>query len=265
MLCESGQVRLNSQLARAGEILKPGDLIELWEDFAESARLLNSPSRVKLDVRYEDESVLLVNKPRELACLRQRESEEITLADLIASHCESCLHAGRDPREAGLVQRLDFFTEGLILAAKSRDVWEALHEAILSGKIQKSYLALVEGPAKKGKTLIDFALKSSSRGEKMLVRFKEKDETHQSVCEFISSEFVHGQPCSLVRVQAGRAQRHQVRAHLAAIGNPLLGDALYGARREFENFEGFYLLAESLSFNHPVSKTLMSFKLQRTF
>lgn len=268
-LCEQEKVEVNGKPARAGQSLLPGDtvrILEPWTPVRAQPELADSALEMLF---YEDEHFLVVNKPRAMASVRLRPEDPPTVADWVVSHSASCLTASPDPRESGLVQRLDFYTSGLLLAAKDRESWETLRKQLFAEEIEKSYLALIERRPVKKKFTISIPLAQSKDGKTMCAA-KETGERSpiqlSAVTEIaVVNQLEHdGRGFSLVRAKGRRVRRHQIRAHLALSGHPLVGDQMYGSSTQLEELvpslkEGFLLHAESIAMRHPVTDEQLHF------
>ncbi len=267
--CEAGSIHLNGRKAAPGQRVKERDILSVFSTLgAVSARpeLFSSGEyhlEDYIEVVYEDEHMLLLDKGAGIHSVTLTLDDPPTLADAIAAYEPRCLTASEDPREAGLVQRLDRPTRGLILAAKSARVWRALHAAFSRQEVTKTYLALVEGLVPSSGLSLSGEL--LARAERMQVKDTGEDAGEARLvwaCESLG--------VSLVRVSCVRGQRHQVRAHLAHCGHPLLGDALYGSGEKFaaERFgvvgsSDFFLLASELEFVHPQSGERLMFSTKQ--
>ena len=279
-LCEAGQVFINGYVARAGAFLNQGSIVEVRASI-EPASARNTEvvpdsgtKNRSLQVVFEDEFLLVVRKPRGMSSVTLSEEDPLTLADVLVTYGPQQKNASPDPREAGLLQRLDFWTSGLLLAAKSRPMWERLRKELFEEKIHKSYVALVESVPKKDHFVIESPLIASPDEKQMQVapRSLAGALSATSEVQLLEAFSMKDKPFSLLRVQASRARRHQIRVHLASIGHPLIGDELYGAKRDIRSLpeslrrrvalphEGFLLHAESLSFRHPVTSKEMNLK-----
>ena len=262
-LCEAEGVKVNDRVSRAGVTLKAGDIIEIAElsvgvEFISPKAAGHAP----LQVLFENERMLVVEKPRGISSVRLTSADPVTLADLLAEYCPACVTASPDRREAGLIQRLDFHTSGLAIAAKDRECWEKLREDLMGEQIEKSYLALVEGVPKRNPLRVDVALRQSADGSRMEIAAPEDSPVFhaRSEIELIKQLELSSGKFSIVRVRGRRMRRHQVRIHLAYCGCPLVGDEHYGStttlapvfsesKRVPEN--GFLLHAERIEFRDP--------------
>ena len=262
--CEQGKVLVNGAPQRPGYLLKANEVVELLFDpapvsaRADLAQAAGGPLK-HIQVLFEDAHLLAIEKPRMMHCTRLRTDDPLTVADCLAAYSADASRASEDPREAGMVQRLDYYTSGVLLAAKSREMWQALHRILVGGQIEKEYLALVQGRFKDGPRRIGVPLVDDQGGKKVAV--SPKGRAAHSVVELAQRPDVADGEQDLLLVRGSGMRRHQVRAHLAHIGHPLVGDSLYGAREESFRLicngneregEGFFLHALSVRFLHPV-------------
>lgn len=227
-----------------------------------------------IKVLFEDEFLLALEKPRAMHSITLTPEDSLTLADCVAAYCPQCLGASADQREAGLVQRLDHFTSGVILAAKTPGVWQSLHQMLIGNEVQKTYLALVEGTLAVAEVHISLPLRQSKGGKKMIAVRTSKARTNNFAAktniEGVGTLAFEGdRTVSIGRARARHVARHQIRVHLASFGHPLVGDKLYGAKWELaellrevspneivdnRSIDGFLLHAERVEFIHPVSR-----------
>jgi 23S rRNA pseudouridine1911/1915/1917 synthase len=195
-------------------------------------------------IAYEDEHLLVIDKPAGVVVHPARGHHGGTLAQVLAGR----IAGGDRPERAGIVHRLDRDTSGLLIAARTDAAHAALKAMLAAREISREYLALVEGrPAARAGT-IDAPL---GRDRRVRTRIStDTDEPRPAITHFESERALAGFTLLRVRLQTGRT--HQIRAHLKAIGNPVAGDPEYGhagllgLRRQF-------LHADRLAFRHPVT------------
>ena len=197
-------------------------------------------------VAYEDEHLLVVDKPAGVVVHPARGHASGTLAQALAGR----VAGGSDPARAGIVHRLDRDTSGLLVVARTEPAFEALKAQLRDRELTREYLALVEGrPAARAGT-IDAPL---GRDRRVRTRVStDTDEPRSAVTHFETEEALEGYTLLRVRLETGRT--HQIRAHLLAIGHPVLGDPEYG--RPGGNDIGLarqFLHAGRLAFTHPVT------------
>jgi 23S rRNA pseudouridine1911/1915/1917 synthase len=239
-LFAGGEVRRNGRRADKGDLVAQGDRIELGSELSDP-RARPDP-HVPLLVRYEDEHLVVVDKPAGMPCHPLRPGELGSLANGLLARYPEMDQTGYDARQPGLVNRLDNDTSGLVLAARSISVFNALRAALEGGEIAKTYQALTTRPLAPQR--IELALAPSSRHRSRV----EVSPLGRPACSTVVACWPQGD-LFLIEVRAPRAYRHQVRVHLAALGAPILGDTLYGG----EPGRRHYLHASELRLLHPVT------------
>ena len=261
-LCEEGKIRLNGRAARSGDRASAGDLIEIFDGLAPVVLRPDLAAGVQLEVAYEDAELAVVVKPRAVHTVRLRAEDRLTLADMIAARFPDAAEASPDRREGGAVQRLDFFTSGLVIAAKNPGIWSRLHEMLLAGEVSKSYLALAEGQLE-GQQRIAVPMSASTDGSKTVPAGAEGGAAGETTLRPVCGVLSRCGRSSIVLAESSITKRHQVRFHLASAGHPLVGDEQYGAKCALSDIpaldglnagaDGFLLHAQRLEFCHPTS------------
>ncbi|MCS6912384.1 MAG: RluA family pseudouridine synthase [Myxococcales bacterium] len=264
-LIASGQVRVGGRLARKGLLLAAGDRVELAHMPADDLVVPPVPQpELPLQVLYEDAAVVAINKPVGLPSHPLRAGERGTVASALVARYPECASASQHPREGGLCHRLDTFTSGVLLAARTRDAWTALRRAFQQGEIDKEYLALVQGEPLGERGRIDLPLGPAPGGGRVQVLPRER--AYDAGALEAHTEFAverRGRGVTLLKVHIGVGRRHQIRAHLAYLGLPLYGDLLYGGSRlspelagqltpaEYADAQGPFLHAARLALVSP--------------
>lgn len=207
--------------ARKGERATVGSVIAVQA--AEGVAAVPEPE-LPLIVAFEDDAFVVVDKPPGMASAPLRPGETGTVANALLARYPAMADVGYEPREPGLCHRLDGGTSGLLVAAKHVNAFDAFTSALRGGQVDKRYLAVV----------VDEGLPDGGRCDQPLLAAP-GDARRVEVVEVggraATTEFrvvQRGRGRALVEARAARAFRHQVRAHLAALGAPLLGDPLYG-------------------------------------
>jgi 23S rRNA pseudouridine1911/1915/1917 synthase len=196
------------------------------------------------EVRYEDGDLLVVDKPAGVVVHPARGHRTGTLAQALAGRAAG----GPEPWRAGIVHRLDRDTSGLLVVAKSEEAHRRLRALMKARRIEREYLALVEGqpPARTG--TIDAPLGRDRRERKRIS--VDSDVPRTAVTHFAVERALPGSTLLRVRLETGRT--HQIRAHLQAIGHPVAGDPQYG-RPGLYGLERQFLHAARLAFAHPMT------------
>lgn len=230
----------------------------------------------RLNLLHQDPFVLVINKPSGIhSAINPRSQAPSVAAHLLERFPQSQL-ASKNPLDAGLINRLDFYTSGILLAALEQSCWKLLFEELQQGWIEKHYRAVVEGYAPT-KVVIETMIGSPYRRAKKVRVYqpatKKVSRALPARSEMKRVSFYEQLNCSLVEIVVHCARRHQVRAHAAHIGHPLLGDHLYGSSRSYQSLLRqappgepgepplFFLQAHQVSFRHPMTKESMLFSL----
>ena len=212
-LCEDGRVTRNGKKAKAGDRVVVGDELRV----ASIQWLL--PGGTPPPVLFHDDDVVIVDKPAGVACHPLVPGEGGTVVDSVVVDWPEIAVASLEPREAGLVHRLDTGTSGCLAIARHRRAWDALRDAIPSAS--KTYLALVAGvPTDQ---TVSLAV-SHDQADRRRMRV---DHAGGQLAQTVVGVLSAGTEASLVRLELSGGRRHQLRLHMAAIGHPLIGDDLY--------------------------------------
>jgi len=207
---------------------------------------------------YNDDDVFAVYKPAGMHSVKIPEEGGHSLADDLLEYDPQLAHASRSELDGGLVQRLDFGTSGVLLGAKNRPMWDTLYGALSEGKVEKSYVALLEGQLSETTTVSTF-IGSPHRGAKKMKIYSRPPSPPvralPGTTTFRPLHYLAPFDITVVQAEASPARRHQVRAHAVHIDHPLVGDLLYGSRRTVGALcvtpREFFLHAWRLSFPHP--------------
>jgi 23S rRNA pseudouridine1911/1915/1917 synthase len=244
-LFDDGKVRVDGRVAKKGQTLRPGQRIEVADE-APSEPLIPEPD-APLTVLHEDDALLFIDKPAGWPSHPLAPNEKGTVANALVARFPECASAGEDPREGGLCHRLDIETSGVLVAARDRESWTRVRQAFSERTVDKHYLALVRGPlADDGE--IDLPLKHHPRHPDRVIAAPDDPEAREAISRF--KVLGRALDYALVDVQILTGVLHQVRAHLAAIGAPLVGDPLYGGLDE-PGLLRFFLHAQKLGVEHP--------------
>jgi 23S rRNA pseudouridine1911/1915/1917 synthase len=246
-LLAEGAVRIDGRRARKGDLLH-GDRTLDVEIRADTSAELPAELEPEIPVLFVDTECVAFNKPAGRPGHALRSGERGTVANFIAARFPECLAAGATPFEAGLVHRLDTGTSGVLLAARDRTTWQRLREQFREGTVGKQYLAVVAGAVAGGGEIrrpIEPHPKSRKR-VRVLDEGRASSHARPAITRYRPRSSTSG--ATLLEVEIATGVRHQIRAHLAALGHPVLGDSLYGTGQEDERL---LLHAHRLAFLHP--------------
>lgn len=249
-----GEVRIRGRRARASDPATPGALVEL--DVEGPAGPPEPDPGAPLTVLLEDARFVVVDKPPGVAVHPLAPGEGGTLANAVTARYPECALASPDPREGGAVQRLDLDTSGCVLFARDPDAWALLHAQLGAGTVEKAYRALAVGRlvtggvcsvplAQRGGRAV--AAPDREAEERLLARGlrPRPAETHYEPERRFAAH-------TLLRVRIVTGVMHQIRAHLALLGHPVAGDAVYGgAAAALPGLSRQFLHAARLAFDAP--------------
>lgn len=231
--------------------LKNGD--EVTVDIPEPEELKAEPQDIPIDIVYEDDSLLVVNKPQGMVVHPAAGNPDGTLVNALLFHCKGRLSSINGVIRPGIVHRIDKYTSGLLMVAKTDKAHNFLAAQIKDHSFTREYNAICIGRFKEQTGTVNEPIgRSKFDRKKMCVTYQNCKEavTHYEVLE----EF--GQ-YSLVRFRLETGRTHQIRVHSAFIGHPVLGDDVYG--KPFKGLEGQCLHAKKLGFVHPETDEYMEF------
>ncbi|MBY0545744.1 MAG: RluA family pseudouridine synthase [Candidatus Obscuribacterales bacterium] len=259
-LIDDGQIKVDSQLAKASLKLSGGErvLVNLPEPIECGVKAQEIP----LQVVYEDEHLLVVNKPTGLVVHPGAGVADGTLVNALLNHCRDSLSGISGTMRPGIVHRLDKDTSGLLVVAKNDVAHQNLSAQISARTAKRVYMALVEGtpPAERGTVDKPIGRHKSKRWQMAIVPDGRKAITH---FEVLSTR----EKFSLIKATLQTGRTHQIRVHMASLNCPVVGDLVYNnkttgtetARRKL-GLNGQALHAAYLCFTHPISGQLLEFE-----
>jgi len=246
-LLEEGRVTSGDKPLKKNEKTVAGQ--EICVDIPEAVAVDIVPQNIPLDVVYEDEHVIVVNKPVGMVVHPAPGHPDGTLVNALLYHCGTSLSGINGELRPGIVHRIDRDTSGLIIAAKNDAAHLALAAQLQDHSLARTYTAVAVGGFKEDAGTVDAPIgRHPVDRKKMAVDRKNGREavTHWSVQERYS-----GATLIECRLETGRT--HQIRVHMASIGHPLLGDMVYGAKKPYPGLAGQCLHARKLKFVHPAT------------
>lgn len=244
-LIRDGFVRLNGTTARSRDLLRTGDIVDLTEPPPE--KIDNQPEAIPLDVLFEDDDLIVIDKPAGLVIHPGAGHREHTLINALLHHCPTLSGIGGKERP-GIVHRLDKETSGCLVVAKNDEVHRALSIQFAERTVEKIYLALVSGKLRRSAGVIEEKIgRHRVHRQRMSVTSQRGRSARTEYCALRSSEQASLMECKL---HSGRT--HQIRVHLHHLGHAVLGDKVYASKLA-KNFARQMLHAWKLGFRHPRS------------
>lgn len=253
-LTDEGNILINGKKAKASSKLLYGDRVEI--NLPDPEPVGAQAQDIPLDIVYEDDSLLVINKPRGMVVHPAAGNYDGTLVNALLAHCGSSLSTINGVIRPGIVHRLDKDTTGLLVAAKGDAAHLALSEQLKTRTLKRRYFALVHSNIKEDGGTVDKNLKRSPSDRKKIAVCPAGEGrsavTHYSVLErFGRYTYIN---CDL---DTGRT--HQIRVHMRWLGHPIVGDKTYGVKNEEFNLVGQLLHAGKIGFIHPKSREYMEF------
>lgn len=244
-LIESGDITVNGKPAGKSMKVTSGDRVCINVPDPEPIEAV--PENIPLDIRYEDEYLLVVNKPKDMVVHPAAGNYTGTLVNALLYHCGDSLSGINGVMRPGIVHRIDKDTSGLLMVAKNDFAHRSLAQQIKEHSFRREYQAVVYGRFKEPEGVVDAPIgRNPADRKKMAVTMKNSRHaiTHYEVIREYAS-FSHMR----LRLETGRT--HQIRVHMAYLGHPVAGDPVYGPKKVIKELNGQCLHAGLIGFVHP--------------
>ena len=253
-LIDEGNVLVDGKTVKSNYKLKSGQNIEV--NVPEAKQLDIKAEDIALDIVYEDEHLLVVNKPQNMVVHPAAGNYEGTLVNALMHHCGDSLSGINGVIRPGIVHRIDKDTSGLLLVAKDDATHIGLSEQIKEHSLTRKYIAIVHGNFKNDEGTVDAPIgRHPTDRKKMCITEKNSKNavTHYRVLQRFTEY-------TLVECKLETGRTHQIRVHMASLGHPVLGDKTYGVKKEKYNLSGQLLHAKIVGFIHPITREYMEFE-----
>ena len=253
-LIDEGHIQLNGGKTKANYKLREKDIIDLQIPDVKEVEIL--PENIPLDILYEDKDVIVVNKPQGMVVHPAPGHTSGTLVNALMYHCGEELSGINGEKRPGIVHRIDKDTSGVLMIAKNDAAHQSLAAQLAEHSITRKYNAVVfNGFNEETGTVNQPIGRNPQDRKKMAVTEKHSRHavTHYRVIEKLEK-------FTLIEAQLETGRTHQIRVHMTYIGHPLLGDLVYGPKKQPFSLEGQALHARVLGFVHPTTGEYMEFE-----
>ncbi len=250
---EEGRVTLNGVPVKKNAKLSPGDVLMIAPPQPEDIDLI--PQDIPLDIVYEDNDVIVVNKPVGMVVHPAPGHPDGTLVNALLYHCKESLSGINGERRPGIVHRIDRDTSGLLIAAKNDKAHLALAAQLQDHTLFRQYHAVVLGGFKEDRGTVNAPINRHPTDRKRMAVCR-PGEGREAVTHWQVIDSHDGYSHITCRLETGRT--HQIRVHMAHTGHPLLGDIVYGNKKPYPGLAGQCLHAAKLTFIHPSTNEEMT-------
>lgn len=258
-LIDEGQCTVNYKTAKSNFKLRAGDKVRAV--IPDPVPLEVEPEKIELDIVYEDDTLIVINKPQGMVVHPAHGNYSGTVVNALLSHCRSLsdynsLTGINGVMRPGIVHRIDKDTSGIIVVAKTNEAHLSLSEQLKEHSITRKYSALLEGRLKNDTGRVETLIGRNPKDRKQMSVVStngKKAITHYRVLEWFQDN-------TLIEAVLETGRTHQIRVHMASLGHPVVGDTVYGYKKQRFDTKGQLLHARILGFVHPTRKEYMEFE-----
>ena len=245
-LADEGNIKVNGNVPKVSYKVQENDVIEII--IPEAKELDIKAQDIPIEVVYEDDDIIVVNKPKGLVVHPANGNWDGTLVNAVMAICKDSLSGIGGEIRPGIVHRLDKDTSGLLIIAKNDKAHLNMSNQIKNREVKKIYYALVRGIVPENEATINMPIGRSTKDRKKMAVTKDGKEaiTHFKVLERFNKY-------TLLEVKIDTGRTHQIRVHLSEIGYPVVGDEVYSNGKNEFGIKGQLLHAKSLDFKHPIT------------
>ena len=253
-LLEGNKINVNGKSEKPAYKVQNGDIIEI--NIEEPKEVKIEAQDIPLDIIYEDEDILVVNKQKGVVVHPANGNPDGTLVNAVMAHCKDSLSGIGGELRPGIVHRLDKDTSGLLIIAKNDKAHIQMSNQIKNREVKKTYIALVRGTIAENEATINMPIGRSTKDRKKMAVTKSGKEavTHFKVLNRYTTD---KGSYTLLEIKIDTGRTHQIRVHMAEIGHPVIGDVVYSNGKNEFGVEGQCLHAKRLEFTHPITRKEM--------
>ena len=245
-LIESGDILVNGSKKKLSYKVCGGDKITINIPKVKEVNL--KPQDIPVEIIYEDNDIIVVNKPKGMVVHPANGNPDGTLVNAIMAMCKDSLSGIGGELRPGIVHRIDKDTSGLLIVAKNDKAHIEMSNQIKNHEVKKIYIALVRGNVGEDEATIDMPIGRSTKDRKKMAVVKNGKE---AITHFKAIKRYGKYTLLEIKIDTGRT--HQIRVHMAEIGHPVVGDMVYSNGKNDFGVEGQMLHAKSLDFKHPIT------------
>ena len=278
-----GKVLLGEKTAGKNDKVKPGMKVTIllpeelfWQDEDIDMSQIDweevlhpvaapEPENIPLDIVYEDEHLIVVNKPKHMVVHPGAGNDQGTLVNALLYHCKGRLAQGQGIERPGIVHRIDKDTSGLLVCVKDDETAKGLSAQIKEHSVDRYYEAVVIGRPKEDAGTVDLPIGRSPKDRKKMAVLLDREMpdgsllgAKQAITHYEVIRRYDGFTHIRCRLETGRT--HQIRVHMAYLGCPVAGDEVYGPKKAIKRLEGQCLHARALGFTHPITGERLQFE-----
>lgn len=255
-LIEEENIKVNGKKIKDSYKLKVGDEIEI--NIPEAKEIDLKAQDIPLDIIYEDNDIIVVNKPKGMVVHPANGNLDGTLVNAVMARCKDSLSGIGGEIRPGIVHRLDKDTSGAIIVAKNDKAHISLSEQLKNHEVKKTYLAIVRGIIKEEEATINMPIARSTKDRKKMAVDKKGKEaiTHFKVLGRYKNKY------TLLQINIETGRTHQIRVHLSHIGFPIIGDEVYSNGKNEWDVKGQCLHAWKIEFTHPTTQKKISLEAE---
>ena len=255
-LIEDGKILVNGRKVKSGYALKLNDIVQVENVEDKIASIL--PEDIKLDIIYEDDDIIIVNKPKGMVVHPANGNYSKTLVNALMHSHAGKLSSINGIIRPGIVHRIDKDTSGILVVAKNDNAHKKLSDAFKVHNLKREYVALVKGIIKEDNLDINLPIGRSKKDRKKMAVTTTNSKNAITHIQVLKRYYESNVTFIKATLETGRT--HQIRVHLSYIGHPLIGDEKYSSKDNKFKVEGQMLHAMTLGITHPTTNKYMEFR-----